>query len=510
MSHISSRDSSPDEQGKHKHTRGGSYFAFKHHVPTPEEEEKLEAERKKEAERRRRKKQKKRRLEKEIFITMHVAAVLQRQEFLLKLARALMMFGAPTHRLEALIQATGRVLDMNVSCVHLPSLMLLSFNDDTTRTSETKFLKQPQALDLGRLQDVHTVYNAVIHDKIGVKDASDRLDDIMRAKSRYRNLIAIIIGGLCSAFITPISFSGSFLDAMCAFPLGCLLVLIQQLASKNELFTHVFEIVVALLLSFIAAGLAATDRVCYAAVASGSIVLILPGFIVLTGALELASRNIISGSVRMMYSLIYSLFLGFGLAIGAEFYTQITGQQVIGLGLQNGVTCPTHDANGPWWQQQAGPYWAFLCVPGFSLALSLRNQAPWKRKEFIVMILISCAGWTTNHFSGLKFVNRTDIVSMLGALVVGVSGNLYGRFLGTGMAFVVMVTGVLFQVPSSINGLLSFASLSSTGGDGYSAGFSIAEQLIEVSIGLTVGLFVAAVLTHPFESRRRGYGLFSF
>ncbi|EJU01800.1 DUF1212-domain-containing protein [Dacryopinax primogenitus] len=508
MSRISSRESSPE--GELKHKRSQNYFSFKHREPTPEEEEKQEEERQKEAERRRRKRQRKRRLEKEIFITMHVAAILQRPEFLLKLARALMMFGAPTHRLEALIQATGRVLDMNVSCVHLPGVMLLSFNDDTTRTSETKFLKQPQALDLERLQDVHAVYNAVIHDKTGVKDASDRLDEIMRGRSRYRALIAIIIGGLCSAFITPISFSGSFLDAMLAFPLGCLLVLIQQLASRNELFTHVFEIVVALLLSFISAALAATNRVCYAAVASGSILLILPGFIVLTGALELASRNIISGSVRLMYAVIYSLFLGFGLAIGGEFYTAITGQKVIGIGLTNGLTCPVHDDNGPWWQQQASPWWAFLCVPGFSFALSLRNQAPWNRKEFVVMILISCAGWATNHFSSLKFVNRTDIIAMLGALVVGVCGNLYGRFIGQGMSFVVMVTGILFQVPSSINGLLSFASLANTGQDSYSAGFNIAEQLIEVSIGLTVGLFIAAVITNPFESRRRGYGLFSF
>jgi uncharacterized membrane protein YjjB (DUF3815 family) len=102
----------------------------------------------------------------------------------------------------------------------------------------------------------------------------------------------------------------------------------------------------------------------------------------------------------------------------------------------------------------------------------------------LVMILIACGGWTTNHFSGLKFVNRTDIVATLGAFVVGVCGNVYGRFFASGMAFVVMVTGILFQVPSSINGLLSFATLANQGQDSYTAGFTIAEQLIEVSIGM--------------------------
>jgi hypothetical protein len=45
----------------------------------------------------------------------------------------------------------------------------------------------------------------------------------------------------------------------------------------------------------------------------------------------------------------------------------------------------------------------------------------------------------------------------------------------------------------------------------YSQGFQVAEQLVSVAIGLTVGLFVAAVVTHPLGgSRRRGAGIFSF
>lgn len=68
-------------------------------------------------------------------------------------------------------------------------------------------------------------------------------------------------------------------------------------------------------ISFLAAVLASTRYFCYTALVSGGIVLILPGFIVLSGALELASRNITSGAVRVGYSLCYSLFLGFGISM---------------------------------------------------------------------------------------------------------------------------------------------------------------------------------------------------
>lgn len=42
-------------------------------------------------------------------ITRHVAATLQRQEFIFKLVRALMMFGAPTHCLSGRKSAITRV-----------------------------------------------------------------------------------------------------------------------------------------------------------------------------------------------------------------------------------------------------------------------------------------------------------------------------------------------------------------------------------------------------------------
>lgn len=91
-------------------------------------------------------------------ITRHVAEIIQRQEFILKLARALMMFGAPTHRLQSQMQSTARVLDIELSCMYLPDIMLISFDDSVTSTSNIKFIRQGSALDLGKLQDAYKLY----------------------------------------------------------------------------------------------------------------------------------------------------------------------------------------------------------------------------------------------------------------------------------------------------------------------------------------------------------------
>lgn len=70
----------------------------------------------------------------------------------------MMMFGGPAHRLTAQIQATARVLDIELSCMYLPDVMLISFEDPSTGTSLIKFIKQGSALNLGKLSEGYMIY----------------------------------------------------------------------------------------------------------------------------------------------------------------------------------------------------------------------------------------------------------------------------------------------------------------------------------------------------------------
>ncbi|GAA5840010.1 hypothetical protein JCM11251_006586 [Rhodosporidiobolus azoricus] len=470
-----------------------------------------------EKEKRRRRKVKEKRKAQEVFITQHVAAILERQNFIMKMARAFMMFGAPSHRLEAQMQATARVLEINCQVIYIPGVMLISFGDAATHTSDIKFLKQANGLDLGKLLTAYMIYFSVIHDKISVTEASTQLDELMVAPPKYKLWQQLIIGAAASAFIQPSAFYGSFIDCLMAMPLGALLVLVQVLVSRNDLYSSLFEIVIACIISFLAAALASTKYFCFAAVVSGSVVLILPGYIVLCGSLELANRSIISGSVRLVYAILYSLFLGFGLSIGSEIYRRITGLTIWGFSGPQAYTCVSLRGPGvPWYMDTIPQKWYILTIPMFLLCLSLRNGQPLFRKETPIMILIGCAGFVSNFFSGKAFTNRPDISSAIGSFAVGFLGNLYGKFT-RGSPFVVSVPGILVQLPSGLSngGLLKFADNSTTTADGtssaYSSGFATAESLVEVAIGLTVGLFVSAAIVNSLGGgRRRGSNLSSF
>ncbi|KIM43997.1 hypothetical protein M413DRAFT_372556 [Hebeloma cylindrosporum] len=445
----------------------------------------------------------------EVYITRHVAHIIQREEFLMKLTRAMMMFGGPAHRLQSQMMSAARVLDIQMSVLYLPDIVLLSFDDDATGTSHIKLIRQSSAMDLGKLKDAFSLYWKVIHDKLSVSRASLELDVLMKKKPQYNRLQLVFIGGMCSAAICTVSFSGSFIDALVSFPLGAILVLVQIFSVRNVLFTYVFEVTMTTVFSFIAGALAETHKLCYSAILSSSIVLILPGFLVLNGSLELMSRQIVSGSVRLLFAVVYALFLGFGFTIGAEFYELITSKHVNGA---DDFTCSlVHDPLGPWYQRTPSVWWAFLTVPMYSLFLSLRNQAPWNRKEMFLLIAFSCVGWVTNYFTGRRWVGQSDIIAAVGAFAVGLVSNLYSRIF-SGNAFVVMITGILFQLPSGLGkgGLLTYVSEQTSGsGDAYLAGFRTALKIVSVGIGITIGLGLSLALTHPIQSRKREAGIFS-
>lgn len=525
---------------------GADYFS----KMNPEEVAKKEWQRKL---RRRKAKSKKQ----EIFITMHVAAILKRQEFLLKLSRALMMFGAPTHRIEVQIQQTANVLEVNCRCVYFPGLMLLSFGDENTHTSETKVIKQGSVVDLTKLTDMHTIYWNVVHDKIGVEQASRQLDALMRRKPLMQKWQHVLVGGLASSFITvgTWAFQGSLLDAFASFFLGAFMCFCQ-LSITSEVYSNVFEIVFATINSFIAMALHRIGAVhtinwdenqqqwtnnteygryfCYQSVIAGSIVFILPGFIVLTGALELQSKNIVAGSVRLVYAIIYSVMLGLGIMIGALPLVQFGNHTV------DSTTCGAREiaqfshwyntppGGQPLSSQQGNRHlypslaWAFLTIPGYAALLSLRNQAKIVRKEFPVMVLIAVCGWLVSNFSVFASVpaalqSHTYLFSAMGSFTVGTLANIYGRIFD-GRSFVVAVTGILFQLPTGMTGtttLYSFARLDNTNNGNGAAevtqGFQIGATLLNVSLGIAIGLFASSLLMFILGGRKvRVGGMFSF
>lgn len=426
-----------------------------------------------------------------VRIEFNVSSMIDRQEFLLKLARALMTYGAPSHRIESQLVAAARILEVEAEFIHLPGVIICSFGDQDLGCSETHFIKCGGRLSLGALHKVHLIYRSVVHDETSAKQATEQLESLLQAPPLYSIFFRCFLAFCLSALICPLAFGGSFLDMWIAGAAAFLLAVLQLcVANKSALYANVFEITISIFVSFVARGLSSIrSRIfCYTAISSSGIIGILPGYLILSSSLELASKNIVCGSVKMVYALIYTLFLGFGLQIGNDFYLLLdpqTRRQLDALASSlsstvsltgtwvsdNGTDANSIPLVGTWTfsrnvlpsQQdiiegcyrpnsfplylQPFPTWtAAIIVPLFSTLSSLANLQPLRSKQLPVMVIISCFSYASNKIANHYIFNRSDVVSAIGAFTVGLLGNVYSRKMG-GTAFTSMVTGVLFLVP---------------------------------------------------------------
>jgi uncharacterized membrane protein YjjP (DUF1212 family) len=512
------------------------------------------------------------RLEEKIRIKVHIAHTISRQKYLVKLCRALMLYGAPTHRLEGYMAMSARVLEIEGQFLYLPGCMIISFDDSKTHTTEVKIVRAGQGVDLGRLHDIHRIYKEVVHDRIGVEEATHGLDEVMHRRDKFNIWIRIPMSGLASACVAPFAFEARFIDLPVAFVLGCVLGTLQLVfASRNELYSNVFEITAAIITSFLSRALGSIrggTLFCFSALAQSSIALILPGYMVLCSSLELQSHNIIPGSVRMVYAMIYTLFLGYGITIGSVLY---------GYADKN-ATSSVHCTN----PLNTGVHWKLLFVFLFTLCLCILNQAKWKQMP--VMAGISMVGYCVSNFSSAYFRGNTQVSNTLGALAIGVLANLYARLgrhvenfcldvwefriqpklqrrqskdrglymlgsygdsetgdsraspkpppthrprqVGYGLAAAAMLPAIFVQVPGGIaSGGSLFSGVQSAdeitgnsttvstdptqGGDAlHGIAFSVLYTVIQVAIGISVGLSLSALIVYPLGKRRSG--LFSF
>ncbi|KAF1998524.1 DUF1212-domain-containing protein [Amniculicola lignicola CBS 123094] len=510
----------------------------------------------------------------DIKIKIHLAGTLARQNYLRKLCKALMMYGAPTHRLEEYMNMSARVLEIEAQFLYIPGCMIISFDDSSVHTTEVKLVRCAQGVDLGKLRDTHEIYKDVVHDRIGVDEATPRLEAIIACKPKFGPWMRVPVYGLASAMVGPFAFEARPIDLPFCFVLGCILGWLQLIvAPQNELLTNVFEISAAVITSFIARGLGSIRHndeyiFCFSAMAQSSIALILPGFTVLSASLELQSRHIVAGSVRMVYAIIYSFFLGFGITIGTVLfglmYEDATSQ----------TTC----------KNPMSSHWYYFFVIGFSMCLIIINQAKWKQAP--IMLLIALIGYVVNYHSSQYFKGNAQVSNTLGALAIGVSANIHARFsryfenwsidfwekrlrprwvrirksflrrrhgptpslsvshpgstksstlneeyiprtrkIGYGLAAASMLPAIFVQVPSglSVSGSLvsgitsadqivrnttgvttvSATDTTSTSSAVNNVSLSVGFSVIQVAIGITVGLFLAALIVYPLGKNKR-------
>ncbi|KAF9925873.1 hypothetical protein FBU30_004429 [Linnemannia zychae] len=410
------------------------------------------------------------RLQQQAELAEVVADIMLHQDLLIRLCKSLIRYGAPSHRIELAMEAMCKTFGIDGSFAFLPGLMMISFGDSDTHTSETHLIKCAQGFDMGRLAKVNSIARAVVYGDLEPGAALLELKLINNENPPYSIWVMLSSYALSSGLIAPLVFKGSWYDMLAGMGLGSVVGLTSLLASRYSVYSNVFEVSTSIVVAFVAKAL--RDYVCFTGVVLSGIVMLLPGLSLTTAIMELSSRYMISGSVRMFYSLIYCLFLGFGLSIGSNLWDVFRepppGDLKMGY---------CHPATEPW---------RWILFPILAIAFNIQLYAV--PKQWPMMIVCSSVGYAVSEFAALYWPHSLHIAAAVSAFVVGLLGNIYERLTHE-------LGAILLIVPGGMGVRSSLLLLDQSGNAAQGSAFAL--QMIVVALSIAIGLFAATLIIYP-------------
>ena len=388
--------------------------------------------------------------------------------FAVKLGGALHRYGASTHRLEQAMRLVLRRLGVGGHFFSIPTGIFASFGlPEQHRTSLIR--ATPEEVNLEKLTLLDELVRGVIAGSIGAAEGNPRVDEIVSAPPRYGAMLTAMCFGLLSGTSSRF-FGGGWREAVVSTAIGLVLGVLSAWMGRLEDTRRVFEPVA----SVIAAGLAVimaqyvSPLSVYVTTLSGLIVLV-PGLTLTTAVTELATRDLVSGTARLMGAGLIFLEIAFGVALG---------WQVTKL-----LPAPLMSAPAPL------PGFTFLIALVLSpLALSVLLRA---HPRDIGWILLAGATGVGGFRLG-AYVLGPELGTFVGALLVAAGSNLYARIFNRPAA-VPLVPGIILLVPGSIG----FGSLSRFIERDVVSAIETAFNMGLVAVALVTGLLVANLVVPP-------------
>jgi uncharacterized membrane protein YjjB (DUF3815 family) len=245
---------------------------------------------------------------------------------------------------------------------------------------------------------------------------------------------------------------------------------LAQLIRRSTDQARIFEMVGSALAALVA-GLvsAAWDAISPSIVIVASLIVLLPGLSLTVAVTELATRNLIAGTARLMSAVIVLLQMVVGVALGDR--------------LANALVTVHHAASAPL------PDWTHaVALVVAALGIAIFIKAPLRTFGWI---LVACVTGYLGTRVGASWLGP-QMAALGGAFAVGILGNGYARWLGR-PAQLVTIPAVLLLVPGSM-GLRGMTSL--LGRDTVS-GLDTLFAMFVVAIAIVAGLLVATAIVPP-------------
>jgi uncharacterized membrane protein YjjP (DUF1212 family) len=393
--------------------------------------------------------------------------------FVLRLGRALHVYGIPAHALEEVMEKAAEKLGLQGQFFSTPTSILASFGASSGPQDEPGvFLMRvtPGEVNLGKIAELDDVATGVLRGAVDPAEGSKRIDRILAEPHRYGAALTTTAFSLASAAAS--RFLGGGLKEIAASALiGLFIGLLSLFVEKYRSLGKVFEFVAAGAASALAGSL--TFVVGAYAVSNATLaglITLMPGLTLTIAMIELSTRNLSSGTSRLSGAFVVFLSIGFGVAAGGAIANLLIGQPSI-----------ARAEPLPAWTEAP----ALLTMP-IALAILLRAQL-----RDVVWIVIAGALAVGGGRLGVRLFGP-EMGVFLGALTVGVASNWYARLLDR-PAIITEVPGILLLVPGSVG----FRGLAALMDEKIVSGVDTSFKMILTAVALVAGTLMANIIAPP-------------
>ena len=353
----------------------------------------------------------------------------KRRKFLIYLAKTLHQCGTPAYQLEGHLVKISEALELGGSFLISPTAITCVFwpKDDRENQEHSYIARvQPGDLDLGLLARTDELVEELCSGKRDLDDALMRLEEINNKPNPYPRWIILIAFGLASAAFSML-MGTSWVDVIASVILGVGVYGLVVWGEKSPRVQTALEPLAAMTAAFGASAMTFIEpSINLPLVVLASIIVFIPGLALTVGLSELAARDLVSGTARVMDALMVLFKLYFGAFLGFAVASLLLGNvpQVEAIRL-------------PHWSG-----WLAVLVLSFCLMVMFKirlKDAPW-----------GIAAGFLGH--GVSIVASAYFGTALGiffaALFLGIYANLFARW-RKAPAAIVLLQGIVVLVPGS-------------------------------------------------------------
>jgi uncharacterized membrane protein YjjP (DUF1212 family) len=390
-------------------------------------------------------------------------------EVVMQLGRALHAAGSSANRIEEGMELVSQRLDLHGQFFSTPTALFASFGGGDGRRTILERV-QPGEVNLERMSRLAVLLGEVAAGGLSPRALAAELAALQSAPARYGPLLTTLAFALTSGAAAQF-LGGGWREVAGAALLGLLVGGLASLAPRAPAVARLFEPLAALLASFAATVAAvAWPPLSVLLVMLAGIIVLVPGLTLTIAISELANRQLVSGSARLAGAVALFFGIALGVAVGGRLGAALAGVPP--------DVVPTPLADG--WR------WVALLAAAAALTVLLRAR-PRDAGWLLVAGVLAIEGV---RVGGLLLGGQLG--AFVGALLVGLGGNLYSR-LRAQPAAVLQVPGLILLVPGS----LGFRSLAALLEQDVLAGVQTAFSTSLVAIALATGILLANVVLPP-------------